>query len=86
MRTRNKITKYCAFPSRNKLQCCCFQERACNYTNVHVLVSLNFLNEDDSFPKKICFHCKVKRLDPEVNVEEVSRTCVVFRQLSKKDQ
>ena len=53
------------------------------YTNVHVLV-LNILNEDDSFPKKICFHCKVKRLDSAV--QEVSRTCVVFRQLSKKDQ
>ena len=79
MRTRNKITKYCAFPSRNKLS------RTSVYTNVHVLV-LNFLNEDDSFPKKICFHCKVKRLDSAVNVQEVSRTCVVFRQLSKKDQ
>ena len=53
------------------------------YTNVHVLV-LNILNKDDSFPKKICFHCKVKRLDSAV--QEVSRTCVVFRQLSKKDQ
>ena len=73
------MTKYCAFPARNKFS------RTSVYTNVHVLV-LNFLNEDDSFPKKICFHCKVKRLDSAVNVQEVSRTCVVFRQLSKKDQ
>ena len=82
MRTRNKITKYCAFPSRNKIAMLLFS-RTSVYTNVHVLV-LNILNEDDSFPKKICFHCKVKRLDSAV--QEVSRTCVVFRQLSKKDQ
>ena len=55
------------------------------YTNVHVFV-FELFNEDDSFPKKICFHCKVKWLVSADNVQEVSRTCVVFRQLSKKDQ
>lgn len=53
---------------------------------MHVL-TLKFLNEDDSFPKKICFRCEVKPLASAVKkVQEVSRTRVVCRQLSMKDQ
>ena len=87
MRTRDKIIKYCTLSSRSNLQCCCCcrHQEGTEYTYVRVL-NLKFLNEDDSFPKKIYFGCKIKGLDSAVNVQEVSRTCVVFRQLSKKDK